>query len=71
MGSVTFELGADGILVALMNLPGRPMNVVHRDVSPSNIIVTYQGTVKLVDFGIATCPDWTCQRRITWATVRS
>jgi len=28
MASVTFELGADGILVALMNLPGRPMNVV-------------------------------------------
>lgn len=32
---------------------GRPLNVVHRDVSPSNIIVTYHGTVKLVDFGIA------------------
>lgn len=32
---------------------GQPLNVVHRDVSPSNIIVTYHGTVKLVDFGIA------------------
>ena len=32
---------------------GRPLNVVHRDVSPQNIIVTYEGTVKLVDFGVA------------------
>jgi predicted ATPase/class 3 adenylate cyclase/tRNA A-37 threonylcarbamoyl transferase component Bud32 len=32
---------------------GRPLNVVHQDVSPHNIIVSYEGDVKLVDFGIA------------------
>ena len=31
----------------------RPLNIIHRDVSPQNIIVTYEGTVKVVDFGVA------------------
>jgi serine/threonine-protein kinase len=32
---------------------GRPLNVVHRDVSPQNVMVAYEGQAKLLDFGVA------------------
>ncbi|MBS2023110.1 MAG: protein kinase, partial [Deltaproteobacteria bacterium] len=32
---------------------GRDLNIVHRDVSPQNVIVSFEGEVKLIDFGIA------------------
>lgn len=32
---------------------GTPLKIIHRDVSPQNILVSYQGDVKLTDFGIA------------------
>ncbi|APR80542.1 Serine/threonine protein kinase PrkC, regulator of stationary phase [Minicystis rosea] len=37
----------------LTGLDGEPLNVVHRDVSPQNVFVSYDGHVKLIDFGIA------------------
>ncbi|WP_244222404.1 serine/threonine-protein kinase, partial [Corallococcus praedator] len=36
---------------------GRPLGIVHRDVSPQNILVTFEGGVKVVDFGIAKAAD--------------
>ena len=46
---------AEGLHAAhnLKTLSGRALELVHRDVSPSNIIVLYDGNVKLVDFGVA------------------
>jgi|GEM_PF-939365 len=37
----------------LKDKAGKPLNMVHRDMSPENIVVTYDGRVKVVDFGIA------------------
>jgi serine/threonine protein kinase/Tfp pilus assembly protein PilF len=37
----------------LKDLHGQPLNIIHRDINPQNILVTYEGQVKIIDYGIA------------------
>lgn len=46
-------LAALGYAHAKRDLDGQPMKLIHRDVSPSNVLISENGEIKLTDFGIA------------------
>ena len=61
-----FELAVHVVCEALKGLDyahrrtdddGRPLGIVHRDVSPSNLLLSFEGEVKVCDFGIAHAND--------------
>lgn len=57
---------ADGLHAAheMKGNDGEPLNVVHRDVSPENILISHSGHVKLIDFGVAKFRDRVAQTTI-------
>jgi serine/threonine-protein kinase len=47
----------------LRDFDGTPLGVVHRDATPHNVFITYDGSIKVVDFGIAKAVDSSARTR--------
>jgi serine/threonine protein kinase len=45
--------GLDNAHRCLDGTTGKPLNITHRDMSPQNVMVSFEGEIKIVDFGIA------------------
>ena len=52
---ITLEIlkGLDYAHRKVDSISGKPLNLIHRDVSPQNVMISYHGEIKIVDFGIA------------------
>jgi serine/threonine protein kinase len=55
LGAYVVAQAASGLAYAhgLTDGDGRSMGVVHRDVSPQNVLISFEGAIKMIDFGVA------------------
>jgi hypothetical protein len=59
-----------GFAYDVQGADGAPLRIVHRDVSPSNVMVGYDGQVKLLDFGVAKALGATSDERTRSGTLK-